>query len=199
MARRKNTRQPTKAFEGPLAEAIETRRMPLWLRSGSDDEKTFLRDWSMEIACKRFAKLPLLMEHYQIPETLKSPVCFVLLALQLATDFVPGFKLDIEAPPRKGRPRKYDKYALFTLLLRVDGYKALDPSLTDLAACQQVVTEDNPVLAKSGRATERRQRARTLANLLAKARDPSLNPHADALRPLIEALRGQVHRHGKST
>ena len=137
-------RQPVKAFTGPLAKPIRRERERLPLSQGPHVIKL---DGSVPL--EWLQKIELLAKHYAV-ET-KGPAGWgFMLALHLALDFVPGFQVVYGSEGQRGRPKKHDEHALFSLLLKVETIKFCEPTVTDLAACERVVTEETPALAKRG-------------------------------------------------
>ena len=73
----------------------------------------------------RIEKLPLLAKHYSIND---GPACFLLLALRLATEFVPGFWDAASPDTPRARGRKKDLDRLHLLRGAVEGLKGHKPS-----------------------------------------------------------------------
>src|SRR4029077_1813841 len=90
-----------------------------------DDTEKRLRKRSVQLMLARFKKLDLLIKHYSIDKYADDALSrFFLLAMSLATDFVPGF-WDAEAPntpPPRGRAKGVP---LVWLRMVVDGMKNL--------------------------------------------------------------------------
>lgn len=73
-------------WDGELAEPIDI------IRCKSNSLKPATKtDMVFDIMAKQLDKLFLLLKHYNIPNT-KDQVCWMLLSLRLANEFVPGFK-----------------------------------------------------------------------------------------------------------
>jgi hypothetical protein len=142
--------------------------MPLTINPNSPEGVNFLQAAQTDIDRRKLAKMLLLARYYGIPGDKMDAVTAFFLALRLAEDFVKGFSVtfsgDEGGPKRAGRPKSADpEFWLDT----VDLIKQIGMAKTDLEAAEKWVEYTNPKLKT---AQERKQRARTIANLVSAAR-----------------------------
>lgn len=96
-------RQANRRLPGPLGKPVNVRwRKPSLLE---DEQETAAANAAAVRAAigEVMSKVPLLFDHLEIPRTGDTAVDFEALALALAIEFVPGFR--IAAPNAKGRGR----------------------------------------------------------------------------------------------
>lgn len=130
-------------FSGALGRPLETRHWPALC-----DAERF-KSWHdaeyFRLLAARLDKVPLLMEHYGLPEVEAGRRFTVerllILVLRLAEDLpVPGFKLDLDHRG-KGRPSAAERR--FFLWTEVELKKAICPELSDQQACELILQERN--------------------------------------------------------
>lgn len=128
-----------------------------------------------ELIGSAVAKLNLLFTHYGIARTGDDAQDYKTLAWSLALDFVPGFQLAAAEKSKRGRPRGNDLLYLW-LLVDVEIIKRrkrrTGAPYSDVSALRELTTNSQ----SSPRWGRYKGRVRTLANLLARARDPTINP-----------------------
>jgi len=168
MARKR--RPSRKSFTGPLAEPIEAPRPSLAWAHDSQELREFLQRESLSILLQRLKKLVLLADHYGIAKTPDALTRFAALAMSLAIDFVPGFRTDLDAKPRRGRAKVHTPQRLASLLAMVEMVKKLGMANTDRDACRFVATADDPDLGGPRCRTALQRRTRSLAKLVSRAR-----------------------------
>src|SRR5262245_524671 len=141
-------------FTGPLAEPIKV-----------DDPSD-----GIAVTHQRLKKLDALFEHYGLSE--HSNDKWPLLALLLAADFVPGFRV---CQSKAGRPRKTaggiptdQLQAVLPAFVRLFRERGL--AKDDLSACALIAQCEDVTLASPARTTDRMKRARTLQNKLSAQR-----------------------------
>jgi hypothetical protein len=171
-------------FSGKLAKPLKHSDPPLLLT----DEQ--LKRWGdneyQRLLAAQLAKLPLLMEHYDVAAALDgrplgNETRYLMLALRLARDFVPGFMTEREHPRKGRRSRQVDRNLL---LMKVETEKLLaSRKLSDSEACELILRDENfdrvPNLAKQ---------AENLATEVSRARNPEINPAAPAIKKLFANL-----------
>jgi hypothetical protein len=199
MARAKRPRGSS--FAGLLNQPIDAGDGP-WTVLPSDllypeGTKRRLSSHTQKLWAARIEKLPLLAKHYSIDE---GPARFFLLALRLATDFVPGF-WDASSPhtPRgPGRKKGLGGQPLVDLVKMLKNIKAdagrtdaeireinaalggdehvlkvfnvIGDATTDAEACEIIVALLDRNLVRSSEKLIRKRQARTLANRLSAAK-----------------------------
>jgi hypothetical protein len=163
---RAKRRGPT--FRGALATPIDIDTTPPLSKHGH--ESHFERRHS-ELHRQRLRKLQLLAEYYEIrvdgaDEWQRLAAYWGSLAMRLATDFVPGF-----AEKKQGRWTKTELDWIIEIVDWAKQNKAKSGYKSELDSILPLVKAKYPELARAGRATEAKKRARTLCNLLSKRRE----------------------------
>jgi hypothetical protein len=83
-----------------------------------------------------------LFAHYEIGNP-DAPGAGIQLALRLASDFVPGFRLELAPRKKRGRPVKWTPEACFELLRSVE-LECAKRDISGLEACRQLTRRGRP-------------------------------------------------------
>ena len=159
-------------FTGELLEPIDIRVKTFSHRYTEKQASEALERFSKELFKARKAKALLLAKYYGIDvgENGDLSIFWCQLAFCLAIDFVPGFRAVGTEFLLSGRPRKWAREYLESLVELIDDKKAEGIFKTDFDACLSHVKAFYPELKFPSRASEARQKARTLQNLISRTR-----------------------------
>jgi hypothetical protein len=174
-ARRQDAR-PERPFKGELAKPILT---PFSYPQLNADEKPVVSVSAGTVA--RLEKLPLLAEHYGVTQG-----DWFNLALRLAIDFVPGFRVLYDDPlaralklpdafyglgnKPKGSGRLPEWVNGNALIVIFEAFRNRFPAESDTSLSQRIVAALIPELAGSAHKSERERVAKTLRNRMMAAR-----------------------------
>jgi hypothetical protein len=169
-------RSKERPFTGEMATPIRLPRMPLGISPDSSEEKEFLEKADFYV---RFAQMRKIVEYAKQqgfdPKRLTGTG--IAFAVTLGIDAgIPGLQV-IPADHRRGRARtrKNDEDMQF-LLDVIELIKRMESLDTDIAACAIWAECESPDLASPQRHKSREKRARTLRNLVIKARAAGHQP-----------------------
>jgi hypothetical protein len=131
------------------------------------ERREFIAAEVERIQVERVKKLELLCSHYRI-EAQPNEGKYLILALRLAVDFVPGFQADRDQRHRgPGAPRRNTAERLHYITVMIGAMQRLGLANNDASACALFVEIENPELKRS---IDRKKRARTIQNLLPAGR-----------------------------
>jgi len=145
------------------------------------ESQKFYTDQGAEILSAQLKKIEALCSHYKIPSGAVPEAKFLLLAMKLAGDHVPGFKpeMDPVMAPSSGRNVRRSKRWMQRFLFVVEtlqkmSVKQTGERLTAIKAAEHYVESfEADAFAGARNAKARAKRARTLANIISSHRTVS--------------------------